>query len=53
MSQIIIRNPDVTEYAAWSKIYQMYLEFYQKSLTEDELERVWSWIFTVKSWIMY
>ena len=45
MSQIILRKPDKAEYELWAEVYQMYLEFYQTSLTEDEFKRVWSWIF--------
>ena len=44
MEKIIIRNPHDNEYQAWAKIYQAYLDFYQSSLTSDELQKVWSWI---------
>ena len=49
MSQIIIRKPYSEEYGIWSKIYRTYLDFYQTSLTEDDLQRVWSWIFEENS----
>ena len=45
MTEIIIRKPYVHEYKAWSDIYKMYLDFYETFLTEEELSRVWSWIF--------
>ena len=45
MEKIIIRNPYDNEYQAWAKIYQAYLDFYQTSLTSEELQKVWSWIF--------
>ena len=45
MKKIIIRKPHTNEYEIWSKIYQVYLDFYQTSLTQDELHNVWSWLF--------
>lgn len=45
MNEVMIRNPHDNEYEDWYKIYQEYLEFYQTSLTNDELKNVWSWIF--------
>jgi GNAT superfamily N-acetyltransferase len=45
MKKIIIRNPYNHEYEDWSKIYQQYLGFYQTSLTNEELQKVWSWMF--------
>ncbi len=45
MEKIIIRNPNHYEYEEWSKIYQQYLTFYQTSLTNEELKKVWSWMF--------
>jgi len=49
MTKIIILKPGIEEYEPWSKIYQMYLEFYNASLTEEELRSVWSWIFAKNS----
>jgi len=45
VKKIIIRNPHNNEYETWAKIYKAYLDFYQTSLTSDELKKVWSWIF--------
>lgn len=49
MKKIIIRNPHDNEFEIWSKIYKIYLDFYQTSLTEEELRKVWSWIFAENS----
>ena len=45
MKKIIIRKPHTNEYEVWSKTYQVYLDFYHTSLTQDELHNVWSWLF--------
>lgn len=44
MEKIIIRKPHHNEYDDWIKIYKEYLDFYQTSLTSEELKTVWSWI---------
>ena len=45
MKKILIRKPHHDEYNIWSEIYKSYLDFYHTSLTEEELKKVWSWLF--------
>lgn len=48
MSTIITRQPKADEFDVWQEVYQEYLTFYQTSLTEVELKKVWSWITSSK-----
>lgn len=45
MKHVLIREPHENEYKIWSNLYQVYLDFYRESLTENELKKVWSWLF--------
>ena len=45
MKEIVIRKPYENEYETWASTYQIYLNFYKTSLTQDELMKVWSWLF--------
>lgn len=44
MKKITVRHPHQDEYEVWSKIYQVYLDFYHTSLTDDEMKKVWLWM---------
>jgi ribosomal protein S18 acetylase RimI-like enzyme len=44
MHEIIIREPQKDEYQQWANVYRAYLDFYQTSLTEKQMKKVWSWI---------
>lgn len=45
MQTITIRKPESHEFERWAEIYNEYLAFYQTSLSEKALKKVWSWLF--------
>ena len=44
MQQSLIRSPREDEFEIWASVYRAYLDFYQTSLSQQELEKVWSWL---------
>lgn len=45
MKEVTIRKPNKDEYETWSILYLVYLDFYKISLTQNQLNKVWSWLF--------
>jgi ribosomal protein S18 acetylase RimI-like enzyme len=45
LDKTTIRLAQPADFDHWKVLYRQYLAFYKTSLTDQELERVWSWFF--------
>ena len=47
-AKINIRHPQRDDFQTWQITYRAYLTFYKTSLTDEQLQKVWSWIIDKK-----
>jgi GNAT superfamily N-acetyltransferase len=44
MTSFTVVPPGPEDATRWRELYRSYANFYQESVTDDQLDRVWSWI---------
>ena len=42
---LVIRKAERSDFDSWSQLYTQYLDFYQTTLTNDQLIILWNWLF--------